>query len=67
MQKYLRTEAQGADTVIWLAAAARAGQYNGQYFFDRAARGTSLPFANTEPEPGDEDALAAVLKGIWEG
>jgi len=37
-QGYLRTQEQGADTVIWLAAAERAKQFTGRYFFDRAPR-----------------------------
>lgn len=35
MQKSLRTEAMGADTVVWLSAAERAGKETGQYWFDR--------------------------------
>jgi NAD(P)-dependent dehydrogenase (short-subunit alcohol dehydrogenase family) len=41
----LRTPAEGADTVVWLAASARARRWTGRFFFDRKARRTHLlPF-----------------------
>ena len=40
MRAVLRTPAEGADTVVWLAASARAAQYSGRFFFDRVARRT---------------------------
>jgi NAD(P)-dependent dehydrogenase (short-subunit alcohol dehydrogenase family) len=41
----LRTPAEGADTVVWLAACPRAHQWSGRFFFDRKARRTHLlPF-----------------------
>ena len=57
MQKYLRTEAEGADTIIWLAASKAGGEVTGKYFFDRKVRWTNLPFANTVPEEKDYKAL----------
>jgi NAD(P)-dependent dehydrogenase (short-subunit alcohol dehydrogenase family) len=36
----LRTPAEGADTVVWLAAAERAREHTGRFFFDREARRT---------------------------
>lgn len=57
MQKYLRTEAEGADTIIWLASSKGGGEVSGRYFFDRKARWTNLPFANTEPDKKDYQAL----------
>ena len=38
----LRTPAEGADTVVWLAAAARARAWTGAFFFDRTVRRTHL-------------------------
>ncbi len=44
-QAILRTPAEGADTVVWLAAAERAGKFRGRFFLDRKPRGTHLlPF-----------------------
>jgi NAD(P)-dependent dehydrogenase (short-subunit alcohol dehydrogenase family) len=44
-QKILRTPAEGADTVVWLAASPRARESTGRFFFDRDARRTHLlPF-----------------------
>ena len=44
-KRILRTPAEGADTVVWLAAAARARAYTGRFFFDREPRRTHLlPF-----------------------
>jgi dehydrogenase/reductase SDR family protein 12 len=41
----LRTPAEGADTVVWLAASPRARQHSGRFFLDRAPRRTHyLPF-----------------------
>jgi len=41
----LRTPAEGADTVVWLAASRRARQSTGRFFFDREERRTHLlPF-----------------------
>lgn len=62
MRKNLRTEAQGADTIVWLAAAEKAGQATGKYWFDRKARWTNLLGANTKPEPEDYDALLAFVR-----
>jgi NAD(P)-dependent dehydrogenase (short-subunit alcohol dehydrogenase family)/peroxiredoxin len=43
----LRTPAEGADTVVWLAASARARRWTGRFFFDREARRTHLlPFTS---------------------
>jgi NAD(P)-dependent dehydrogenase (short-subunit alcohol dehydrogenase family) len=36
----LRTPAEGADTVTWLAVSRRARRFTGQFFFDREARRT---------------------------
>ena len=45
MRAVLRTPAEGADTVVWLAASPRARTRSGAFFFDRAPRRTHLlPF-----------------------
>jgi NAD(P)-dependent dehydrogenase (short-subunit alcohol dehydrogenase family) len=42
MKGRLRTPAQAADTVVWLAASARARTTSGQFWFDRQPRPTHL-------------------------
>jgi dehydrogenase/reductase SDR family protein 12 len=52
----LRTPAEGADTVVWLAACPRARQSTGRFFFDRKERRTHLlPF--TRESDADRRAL----------
>jgi NAD(P)-dependent dehydrogenase (short-subunit alcohol dehydrogenase family)/peroxiredoxin len=52
----LRTPAEGADTVVWLAACPRARQSTGRFFFDREERRTHLlPF--TRESEADRRAL----------
>jgi NAD(P)-dependent dehydrogenase (short-subunit alcohol dehydrogenase family) len=52
----LRTPAEGADTVVWLAASPRARQSTGRFFFDREQRRTHLlPY--TRESEGDRRAL----------
>ena len=42
MRRVLRTPAEGADTVVWLAASAAARGETGRFWFDRRARTTHL-------------------------
>ncbi len=47
----LRTPAEGADSVVWLAASPRANQWTRCFFFDRAIRRTHLmPFTRESDE-----------------
>ena len=47
----LRTPAEGADTVVWLAAAKRARETSGRFFFDREERRPYLiPFTRESEE-----------------
>jgi dehydrogenase/reductase SDR family member 12 len=46
----LRTPAEGADTVAWLAASERAAQWSGRFFFDREPRRTHFLSWTLEPE-----------------
>jgi NAD(P)-dependent dehydrogenase (short-subunit alcohol dehydrogenase family) len=57
-QAILRTPAEGADTVVWLAAAPRARQQSGTFYFDRAPRRTHLL-------PGTRES-AADRRALWE-
>jgi NAD(P)-dependent dehydrogenase (short-subunit alcohol dehydrogenase family) len=40
MRPFLRTPEQGADTIVWLAAAPRLASESGRFWFDRRARKT---------------------------
>jgi len=47
----LRSPAEGADTIVWLAASRRAGESTGGFYFDRERRGTHwLPFTRESEE-----------------
>jgi NAD(P)-dependent dehydrogenase (short-subunit alcohol dehydrogenase family) len=39
-RQFLRSPAEGADSVVWLAACPRAQQWTGRFFFDREPRST---------------------------
>uniref|UniRef100_A0A3Q3XC62 Uncharacterized protein n=1 Tax=Mola mola TaxID=94237 RepID=A0A3Q3XC62_MOLML len=63
MQSKLRTEAMGADTVVWLAVSAAAvKQPSGLFFQDRKAVATPLPLAFSRTSPQEEEKLPSVLE-----
>ncbi|NXG08250.1 DHR12 reductase, partial [Sakesphorus luctuosus] len=63
MKNSLRTEAQGADTVVWLAVSAEAAQLpSGLFFQDRQPVATHLPLASTRSPLEDEEKLMKVLE-----
>ncbi|KAM9710038.1 dehydrogenase/reductase SDR family member 12 [Menidia menidia] len=65
MQSKLRTEAMGADTIVWLAAApAAAQQPSGLFFQDRKAVATHLPLASSRSSAQEEEKLLAALEEI---
>ncbi|XP_037383157.1 dehydrogenase/reductase SDR family member 12 isoform X2 [Talpa occidentalis] len=58
----LRSAAQGADTVLWLALSSAAPlQPSGQFFQDRKPVPTHLPLARTSSLPAEEEKLMEVL------
>ena len=57
-KQILRTPAEGADTVVWLAASEPGGDANGKFFFDRSPRRTH--FLPTTREK------AADRRRLWE-
>lgn len=62
MQSRLRTEAMGADTVVWLAVSSSAAkQKSGLFFQDRTAVATHLPLAASRSSPQDEEKLTSIL------
>ncbi|XP_030314480.1 dehydrogenase/reductase SDR family member 12 isoform X2 [Calypte anna] len=63
MKNSLRTEAQGADTVVWLAVSSEATKLpSGLFFQDRQPVSTHLPLASTHSPPEDEEKLMEVLE-----
>lgn len=63
MRRLLRTPAEGADTVVWLAASERARDWRGRFFFDRAPRRTHwLP--GTRESEADRRALWALCERL---
>ncbi|XP_054887954.1 dehydrogenase/reductase SDR family member 12 [Poeciliopsis prolifica] len=63
MQTKLRTEAMGADTVVWLAVSPAAVKLpSGQFFQDRKPVATHLPLASSRSSPQEEEKLLAALE-----
>lgn len=64
LTKYiLRTPEEGADTIIWLAAASEAGKASGKFFLDREPRTTHL-LARTQEAKADRAELIAYMEGF---
>ncbi len=63
MKKGLRTPEQGADTIVWLAAATEAGLVSGELFLDRIPRDPYLVPGTRETED-ERDRLLAALQGL---
>lgn len=57
---FLRTPEQGADTIVWLAAADIPGRSNGQFWMDRSVRPTHRMKSTVERE-ADREALWEAL------
>ncbi|KAM8975818.1 dehydrogenase/reductase SDR family member 12 [Pelodytes ibericus] len=65
MKNRLRTEDQGADTVVWLAISqAVQKQPSGLFFQDRKCVSTHLPLASTQSSTGDEEKLLQALEEL---
>ncbi|XP_008430813.1 dehydrogenase/reductase SDR family member 12 [Poecilia reticulata] len=63
MQSKLRTEAMGADTVVWLAVSPAAVKLpSGQFFQDRKPVATHLPLASSRSSPQEEEKLLAAME-----
>jgi NAD(P)-dependent dehydrogenase (short-subunit alcohol dehydrogenase family) len=64
-RQILRTPAEGADTVVWLAASQSARAHTGRFFFDREPRRTHwLPF--TRESEADRRALWRMCETLCE-
>jgi hypothetical protein len=59
----LRSPAEGADTVVWLAAATEASQASGLFWLDREPHTTHIS-DKTRESPEDRTALLAALEGF---
>jgi dehydrogenase/reductase SDR family protein 12 len=59
----LRSPEEGADTIIWLAAAREAGKVSGLLFLDREPRTTHL-LAKTREAPGEREKLLEFLRNF---
>lgn len=57
----LRTPEEGADTIIWLAAASEAAKVSGKLFLDREPRTTHL-LARTREDVSEREKLMAFLE-----
>ncbi|NP_001070025.1 dehydrogenase/reductase SDR family member 12 [Danio rerio] len=65
MKNKLRTEAQGADTVVWLAVSdAASRQPSGLFFQDRKAVSTHLPLAFSKTPPAEDQKLVNLLEEL---
>ncbi|XP_072259504.1 dehydrogenase/reductase SDR family member 12 [Pyxicephalus adspersus] len=65
MKNRLRTEEQGADTVVWLAISPAAiKNASGLFFQDRKPVSTHLPLASTHSSHGDEEKLLQILQDM---
>lgn len=63
----LRTMEEGADTVVYLAAAEEVkGMASGLFFFDRKAVSKHLRFGGTEYREAESDRLAERLRQVVE-
>jgi NAD(P)-dependent dehydrogenase (short-subunit alcohol dehydrogenase family) len=59
----LRTPEQGADTIVWLGAAAEPGRSSGGFWHDRRRRPVNL-LPTTRAKPGDGARLVAACRGL---
>lgn len=67
MKNKLRSEAQGADTVVWLAVSEAASrQPSGLFFQDRKAVPTHLPLALSKSSPAEDEKLMSTLEQLAE-
>lgn len=63
LQPVLRTEEQGADTIVWLASAPRLAGVTGLLFLDRAVRRTEI-LPGTHHTAADTDALVTLCEEL---
>ncbi len=59
----LRSPEEGADTIVWLAAATEADELSGKLFLDREPRTTHL-LARTREAPMEREKLMAFMENL---
>tara|TARA_R100000005_G_C5002787_1_gene210634 strand:+ start:4487 stop:5947 length:1461 start_codon:yes stop_codon:yes gene_type:complete len=62
-RRILRSPEEGADTIVWLAAATEAAKISGALFLDREPRNTHL-LSKTEDDAQEREALQPYLESI---
>ena len=69
MRPLLRSEEQGAETMIWLAASpdAKGPNQSGRYFWDRQVRSVDLPLAPTRTPDTQSKAVAQWIDDLLGG
>ncbi|CAD7842125.1 MAG: hypothetical protein [Olavius algarvensis Delta 4 endosymbiont] len=63
LSRWLRTPAEGADTIVWLAAAPDAARASGHFWLDRKIRATHI-FPGTRESAADRRALVKALNNL---
>jgi GTPase Era involved in 16S rRNA processing len=59
-ERVLRTPAEGADTIVWLAAATEAGKVSGEFWLDRRPHAQHL-LPGTRDTPAERRELLKAL------
>jgi NAD(P)-dependent dehydrogenase (short-subunit alcohol dehydrogenase family) len=67
MRPLLRSPEQGADTIVWLAAAAEPGAVTGRFWSDRHERPTHIPLAGTRETAEERERLWLALDALAAG
>jgi NAD(P)-dependent dehydrogenase (short-subunit alcohol dehydrogenase family) len=67
MRPLLRSPEQGADTIVWLAAAAEPGEVTGRFWNDRRARSPHIPLARTRETAEERERLWHALDALAAG
>jgi len=62
-RRVLRTPAEGADTVVWLAASGQAGRCTGRFWLDRQPRTTHV-FPGTRETSAERERLWSALEKL---
>ncbi|CAA0109074.1 3-beta-hydroxycholanate 3-dehydrogenase (NADP(+)) [Halioglobus japonicus] len=62
-RRVLRSAAEGADTIVWLAVATEADEATGELFLDREVRPVHL-LGSTREEPRERAQLMTLLQGL---
>jgi len=63
LSRWLRTPAEGADTIVWLAASPDAARASGHFWLDRKIRATHI-FPGTRESAADRRALVKALNNL---